>query len=115
MRFRSDGVRIEGCPSRRVARREPRPPKSGSVVIGLAVLLLVLMVSACSYAGDEDFGSALIVGVGGAYAAAPGDAAAIWFNPAMMAIARGRGEFSISYRRLFELEALEVCFRHWAG
>lgn len=125
MRFMNDGSLITGHPSRRAARprcrdlrREPRPPKSGPVVIGWTVLLLLLASTACSFAGDEDFGSALLVGVGGAYAAAPGDAAVIWLNPAMVALARGRGELSISYRRLFELETLEelhASVRHRVG
>jgi hypothetical protein len=55
---------------------------------------------------DADFGSAQIVGVGGAYAASPDESGTIWFNPALIALGKDRGAFSLSYRRQFALDEL---------
>ncbi len=61
----------------------------------------------CVWADDDDFGSALQVGVGGAYTAALTDPATCWANPAAPSLAPYDVALNISRRRLFNLEALE--------
>ena len=70
-------------------------------------LLAVVITPTPARATEEDFGSAAIVGIGGAYAATPDDAATIWFNPALASLSRSFARTSLATRKLYQLEALE--------
>jgi len=74
-------------------------------IIAIFVACLVLMPKP-GFAEEREFGSALIVGVGGAYAGAVDEPATIWFNPAVMALAGEPGGFGLSYRRQYDLDEL---------
>lgn len=71
----------------------------------------IVLVSAFLFCGDshaqEDLGSAIISGVGGAYSAVPDAPGVLWSNPAIVAFGGGRAAASLSYRRLFELAELD--------
>lgn len=72
----------------------------------IAISTNLIMMPRMVAAEDREFGSALIVGVGGAYAGTADEAAVIWFNPALMAMAGERGGFELSYRRQYDLDEL---------
>lgn len=76
---------------------------------GWITVLTTVGIHLCSssgaVAGDRDFGSALIVGLGGAYTGANGDAGALWLNPAMVWEPE-RGHADLAYRQLWELRDL---------
>ncbi|MBI3872741.1 MAG: hypothetical protein HY304_06670 [candidate division Zixibacteria bacterium] len=55
----------------------------------------------------EDFGSALLEGVAGAYTAALDAPGGVWSNPALPALADQHGAAELSYRRLFNLEEFD--------
>ena len=91
-----------------------RPPilcsfgKSSQVrrLVTLYVLTLVVLPVWAS-ASDEDFGSAAIVGMGGAYVAMPGEAATIWFNPALSSLSHSFARVGLATRNLYQLQPLE--------
>ncbi|MEW5702900.1 MAG: hypothetical protein AB1792_11825 [Candidatus Zixiibacteriota bacterium] len=56
---------------------------------------------------DDDFGSAAIIALGGAYAADPDGAGLLWINPAMRQLSAQDGSGEISYRSLYGLSELE--------
>lgn len=72
----------------------------------LAVVLVLTMLGSSVRAEEAWFGSALIVGVGGAYTGAVDEPANVWFNPAVQALAGERGGFGLSYRRQYDLDEL---------
>lgn len=71
------------------------------VIVAFAVFLL----HGTAAGGDTDFGSTVIVGLGGAYTGALEDASVIWLNPGATG-EPGHGSVSLSYRRLWELADL---------
>jgi len=77
--------------------------RSFLAVVTLA--LTVMLLSATAEGGDTDFGSTMIVGIGGAYAGALEDAGALWLNPGATG-EPGHSSVSLSYRRLWELADL---------
>jgi len=81
---------------------------SPSLRAGIAALigLVVGLSGHTAQAQEWDIGSALIVGVGGAYTAAADESGVLWFNPALIALAEERGGFGLSYRRQYDLDEL---------
>ncbi len=84
-----------------------------------ALIMVSIVVFAAAYdsalAEERDFGSALLIGMGGAYAGAADEPAVIWFNPGMSALAPVGGGFGLSYLRQYDLEELgevDASIRH---
>jgi len=73
----------------------------------LILLSVILSISRPASAADNDFGSAMLVGLGGAYAADADDPGVIWINPAVSSLASSRGGATLSYRKHFDLDALK--------
>ena len=82
----------------------PVPRVEGAV--WAVVLVWALLFCGNSHAQEEP-GSAILSGVGGAYGAVPYAPAALWSNPAIVVFGGGRAAASLSYRRLFEWAGLD--------
>ncbi|MBD3298110.1 MAG: hypothetical protein GF341_05595 [candidate division Zixibacteria bacterium] len=70
------------------------------------ILVAVVLLTINVHAAENDFGSAMIVGVGGAIAMTPDEPGVVWMNPALAMFANSRGGASLSYRKHFELDDL---------
>jgi hypothetical protein len=81
--------------------------RSSSVTVGLAVAFVISGGTANWCAVQADVGATILAGIGGAYSAVVSEPLTIWYNPALTALADGRGGFSLSYRHLFALSDLE--------
>jgi hypothetical protein len=73
----------------------------------LLCVLIIAVLPVWAFAADDDFGSAAIVGMGGAYAALPSEAATIWFNPALSSLSLTFARGCLATRDLYQLQALE--------
>ncbi len=76
-------------------------------LFALASVLIVAVLSTASVGAFDEFGSATIVGVGGAYAGARDDAATIWLNPALAVFSPSFVAGSLATRNLYQLAALQ--------
>ena len=73
----------------------------------MVALFLAMGTPSSGRATDDDFASASLVAVGGTYTVVPDAAALIWVNPAVASLCEHRGGAEFSYRRLYDLDALE--------
>src|SRR3972149_10773742 len=76
------GVSKTTTPSEKLEKR----CVSAHTLLILAAVLSFLIQPVGVVAADDDFGSVAILGAGGAYTALPGEAATIWFNPALSSL-----------------------------
>ncbi|GAB4319822.1 MAG: hypothetical protein Kow0074_09660 [Candidatus Zixiibacteriota bacterium] len=83
--------------------------------LGIATGCMLLLSSVVVLAAEDDFGSAMIVGVGGAFAMTPDEPGVVWMNPALAGLAESRGGAELSYRKHFDLDELremDASIRH---